>query len=169
MANLVIHDLADFPQWLPTISAWFHDEWSAVYGQQTCSDIEQRMAGMMARDGLPTALVAVIGGDVVGTVVLKEQALDQRAPTPCVAALFVLPNFRRHGIGAQLLRAAENRVRDIGHSKLYLFAQDPQPFYNVYGWSRFKETSVFDARVTVMEKWLTPQRLFQPQPPARRG
>ena len=170
MPDIAIHDLADFPQWLPTISSWLHEEWRALFGEQTLRQVEARIAGMMARDAIPTALVAVVDGDqVIGTVILKEQDVDQRATTPCVTGLFVLPHYRRRGIGIQLLRAAENKAREIGHSKLYLMTQTPQPFYDVYGWSRYKEAPLYSARVTVMEKWLTPQRLFQPCPSSQRG
>jgi len=39
----------------------------------------------------------------------------------------------------------------------------------VVGWARDKDTPVQAAQVTVMEKWLTPKRLFQPRPSAQRG
>jgi GNAT superfamily N-acetyltransferase len=170
MPDIAIHDLADFPQWLPKISAWLHQEWRTLFGEHTVSQVEARLAGMMARDVIPAVLVAVADGEqVIGTLILKEQAVDPRASTPCVTGLFVLPQYRRRGIGAQLLRAAENKARDIGHSKLYLMTQTPQPLYDVHGWTRYKEASLYATQVTVMEKWLTPQSLFQPCPKSLRG
>ena len=169
MPEILIHDLADFPHWLPVISAWFHDEWRDMYGDQTRNDIEQRLAGSLARDSIPTALVAVADGEVIGTVALRDQALAMLPNSPVVTGLFVVPHYRRRGVAAQLLRAAENKAREIGLCKLYLFTQTPHAFYGAYGWSRYQEAPMYSSKVMVLEKWLTPQRLFQPQPLARRG
>jgi GNAT superfamily N-acetyltransferase len=169
MAEIFIHDLADFPHWLPVISDWFHQEWYSIYGTESRTEIEQRMAGWLSRDSIPTALVAVANGEVVGTVALRDQMLGNATSSPVVESLFVVPHFRRQGIATKLLRAAENKARDIGLSKLYLFTQEPHAFYGASGWSRYQETAVHTTTVTVLEKWLTPQRLFQPPPRARRG
>ena len=169
MSEIRIHDLADFPHWLPVISGWFHEEWRDIYGDQTPTDIEQRLAATLARDRIPTALVAVADGEVIGTIALRDQALAMQPNSPVVTGLFVVPHYRRRGVAAQLLRAAENKAREIGLSKLFLFTQTPHAFYGAYGWSCYQEAPMYSSRVMVLEKWLTPHRLFQPQPHARRG
>ena len=169
MPDIQIHDLADFPQWLPVISTWLQEEWREAYSGLSRSEIEQRLAGWLARDRIPTALVAVVGGQVIGTLAIQDQMLTHALPTPVVSDLYVLPQFRRRGVAAKLLRAAEDRARNIGLSKLYMFTQAPHTFYGGYGWNRYRETPAHASTLTVMEKSLTPLRMFQPPPLARRG
>lgn len=169
MHNVVIRDIADFPHCLPTISTWFYTEWRDLYGDATPTDIERRMAGWLARDRIPTALVAVVDGQVVGTVALKEKELVPFAGAPWLAGLFVLPHFRRRGIGASLLRAAENKARLFGLHKLYLYTSSAQRFYGELGWHPQWDAVLKPSPAVVMEKILMPHDPFQPVPPKRRG
>jgi GNAT superfamily N-acetyltransferase len=169
MPDVVIRDMADFSDWLPTISVWFHGEWPQLLGGQTPADIEKRIAGWLARDSIPTALVAVVGGEVVGTVALKDRELEQFGEVPWVAGLFVVPHFRQCGIGAQLLRAAEKKAVAMGMHKLYLYTPQAQRFYATMGWKPQQEVVLPSGAVTVMEKVLLPHDLFQPPPLPGRG
>jgi GNAT superfamily N-acetyltransferase len=168
MLDIVIHDLADFPHWLPMISGWFHTEWRDIYGDLTQADIERRIGNWLKRDRIPTALVAVVDGEAVGTVALKDKE-PQLGMSPWLVGLYVVPRFRHCGIGTQLLRAAENKARSIGLSKLYLYTPNYEGFYGAYGWSLQQEAALYAGKVKVMEKLLTPHNLFQPLPLARRG
>lgn len=169
MHNVEIRDIADFSHWLPTISSWFYAEWRELYGNQTQSDVERRIAGWLQRDGIPTALVAVVDDQVVGTVALKKQELEQFPGAPWLAGLFVVPQFRNCGIGAQLLRAAENKARSLGLRKLYLYTPNSRRFYDTLGWRLHQEVDLVSGSVAVMEKILVPHNLFQPPPHRRRG
>jgi N-acetylglutamate synthase-like GNAT family acetyltransferase len=169
MPEVVIRDMADFPHWLPTISAWFHGEWRELLGARTAAEIERGIAGWMARDTIPTALVAVIRDEVVGTIALKGKEFDQFGEAPWVAGLYVVPQYRHAGIGLQLLRAAEKKAVAMGIHKLYLYTPAAQHFYQTLGWQTRQEMTLRAATVTVMEKVLLPHNLFQPLPAPGRG
>lgn len=169
MPEVVIRDMADFPQWLPAISAWFHDEWSDLMGSETPADVERHISRWIARDTIPTALVAVVEDQVVGTVALKGKAFDHYGEAPWLAGLFVVPQYRKSGIGFQLLRAAEKKAAAMGIHKLYLYTPRAQRFYETLGWRRKEELAVASINVTVMEKILFPHNLFQAPPAADRG
>ena len=169
MPEIVIRDIADFSHWVPTISAWFYAEWREFYVDQTEADVRQRVASWLERDRIPTALVAVADGEVVGTVALKEREFEHLAASPWLAGLYVVPHFRKCGIGAKLLHAAENKARALGMQKLYLYTPRGQRFYGTYGWTPQQELSIGWGMVTVMEKSLWSSNIFQPQPLKRRG
>jgi N-acetylglutamate synthase-like GNAT family acetyltransferase len=164
MPDVVIRDMADFSDWLPTISAWFHAEWRELLDGQTPIDIETRIAAWLTRDSIPTALVAVVDGEVVGTVALKGKELEHFGATPWLAGLFVVPHFRQYGIGTQLLRAAEKKAVAMGMHKLYLYTPRAQRFYAALGWKPQQDIVLPSGVVTVMEKVLLPHDLFQPPP-----
>lgn len=166
MSEVVIRELADFPQWIPTISTWFHGEWRELLGARSVTEIEAGLAKWIARDSIPTALVAVAGEEVVGTVALKAREFEQFGDTPWLAGLFVVPQYRKAGVGMLLLRAAEKKAVSMGIHKLYLYTPCAQRFYQTLGWQARQELTVHGAAVTVMEKMLQPHNLFQ-TPPAR--
>ncbi len=55
--------------------------------------------------------------------------------TPWLAAVYVLPEFRRRGIGGQLVRAIEAAAIRLQLERLYLFTPDQEAFYARLGWS----------------------------------
>jgi len=169
MPDVVIRDLVDFPECLPTISAWFHGEWSDLLGTDTPADIEHHISHWTARDAIPTALVAVIEHRVVGTVLLKGKAFDHYGEAPWLSGLYVVPEHRQAGIGLQLVRAAEKKAASMGIHKLYLYTPRAQRFYETLGWRRKEERAIASICVTVMEKTLFPQNMFQPLPAPGRG
>ena len=81
------------------------------------------------------ALVASLDGLPVGTVSLVEgdHPLD---PTPicCLAGLYVLPAWRRLGIGRQLCRAALRQALRLRAGPVGLFTRDAEGFYRRLGW-----------------------------------
>lgn len=169
MHNVEIRDIADFSHWLPTISSWFYSEWRELYGSQTQGDVERRIGGWLQRDAIPTALVAVIDDQVVGTVALKEKELEQFPGAPWLAGLFVVPQYRNCGIGARLLRAAEDKARTLGLRKLYLYTPNSRRYYDTLGWRLQQEVELGSGSVAVMEKVLVPHSLFQQPPQRQRG
>jgi ribosomal protein S18 acetylase RimI-like enzyme len=75
-------------------------------------------------------IVAEVDGHVVGFVAVGNSELY---------AIYVHPNHWGAGIGRELLRAGESRLRELGHSSVFLwvFEDNPQArrFYESAGWS----------------------------------
>ncbi len=172
MADVVIRELADFPQWIPTISTWFHGEWRELLGMRSAEEIERGLAKWLVRDAIPTALVAVAGKEVVGTVALKTREIEHReqfGEAPWLAGLYVVPAHRKSGVGMQLLRAAEKKALAMGIHKLYLYTPCAQRFYQTLGWQAREDLILHATTVTVMEKVLQPHNLFQAPPAPAKG
>ena len=57
--------------------------------------------------------------------------------TPWLGGVFVLPAFRRQGIGSALCAAVEEHAQRTGVKTLYLFTLDQQSMYARLGWRHF--------------------------------
>jgi GNAT superfamily N-acetyltransferase len=87
------------------------------------------------------ALVVKANGEPVGTCLLVESEIEPNHDvSPWLAGLFVVPEHRRKGTGAVLVRAIEDQARQRGFSRLYLYASDAVGFYAMLGWSVLDRT-----------------------------
>jgi GNAT superfamily N-acetyltransferase len=75
------------------------------------------------------APVAKADGDPVGTCLLVESEIEPKHNVSSwLAGLFVVPEHRRKGAGAALVRAIEDQVRRRELSRLYLYTTDAVGF-----------------------------------------
>jgi predicted N-acetyltransferase YhbS len=88
---------------------------------------------------LPIRLVAVIGGECVGTVALVENDLRCRPYTPWLASLIVAPAHRGQKIGEGLVESVKALAKDKGYRELYLRTEHASGYYVKLGWE-FVET-----------------------------
>jgi len=153
--EIAIHALGDHADAIPSVAAWFYDEWRQIYGEETLASVRQRIETWAAGNQIPTALVAVAGNRVIGTVALKDRELHFPY-SPWLAGLFVVPQFRRNGIGAQLVGAAERKAVSLGVKRLYLYTPGSQAFYEGLGWSVLELCQLLSGPIAVMSKYLQP-------------
>ena len=95
MCTITIHPMVEYASEVPRIAAWFFEEWHSLYGEETQASVRQRIEGWLTKNQIPTALVAVSEGQVIGTVALKDRELQHFSFSPWLAGLFVAPEFRR--------------------------------------------------------------------------
>lgn len=150
MKTIVIHPLADHVDAIPSIAAW-----REIYGMETQASVQQRIGTWVDRNQIPTALVAVAGNQVIGTVALKERELHF-SYSPWLAGLFVIPQFRRKGVGALLVGAAEREAASLGVERLYLYTPGSQAFYENLGWFALEHCQLPSGAVAVLSKQLQP-------------
>ena len=88
------------------------------------------------------ALIAKIDGEPIGTCLLAESEIEPNHDvSPWLTSLFVVPEHRRKGAGAVLVRAIEDQARERGFSRLYLYTSDAVGFYERLGWQVLDRTS----------------------------
>jgi GNAT superfamily N-acetyltransferase len=88
------------------------------------------------------ALVAKADGEPIGTCLLVESEIEPNHDvSPWLAGLFVVPEYRRRGAGAVLVRAIEDQARQRGVSRLYLYTTEAVGFYARLGWSVLDRTN----------------------------
>lgn len=148
--------MVEYADEVPRIAKWFFEEWRSLYGEESQASVLRRIESWLTRDQIPTALVAVSEGHVVGTVVLKEKELQHYSFAPWLAGLFVVPEFRRQGIGALLVHAAESEAAFLGVRQLYLYTPTSRSYYENLGWSLIEYCQLPSGSVAVMGKGLRP-------------
>ncbi|GAB3730640.1 GNAT family N-acetyltransferase [Silanimonas algicola] len=126
-------------QHLPTLAAWHHAEWGALYAGWSEDDAFAELQAHAACEVvLPSTWVALgEDGAPLGSVsLLVEDAPDLAAlGGPWLASLYVGPVFRGRGLGEALVHHAVRRAFAAGIPRLRLFTPHHRAFYERLGWS----------------------------------
>jgi GNAT superfamily N-acetyltransferase len=143
--------LADHPLLVPVISGWHFDEWSARYPGTTRAGWTAELAGRCERDRIPITFVALVGSEAVGSASLVVCDMETRPDlSPWLAAVYVLPAFRRRGIATALMTHALARARRFGVRQLYLWTDSAASLYSRLGWHPLAEEPYKGKPVLVM-------------------
>jgi predicted N-acetyltransferase YhbS len=149
-----IVNLPHIPEHLPTVAAWIHKAFWQDSGK-SIAFIEGLLADHLAGKPIPTTLVAVEDVAPVGSVCLIESDMAECPDfTPWLAALYVQPIYRKHGIGSQLITRLVDHVANAGVDRVYLSTDDQVTFYARHGFEGV-EMSVGLHKLTIMRKTLT--------------
>ena len=130
IARLVAHvDL------VPELANWFKTEWPNWYGPAGSGIAENDLLAYANAGSLPVGVVAFRDGEPCGVAALKAEFIPSHAHLkPWVAAGFVKPSLRGHGIGAQLLAALEQEARNLGFSYIYCGTSTAKSLLQRRGW-----------------------------------
>ena len=156
---MVIDYLANHQEAIPTLAEWYYEEWRSFSSARSLEE----QAGMISLrcnvDSLPLALVALRGDEVLGTVSLKHHELSVRMSlSPWLSSLYVAPEYRRCGIGTELVAEAVARAQGMGLKRLYLFTNRAQSFYERLGWSRVESLNYRLEPIVIMRRNLVGDR-----------
>ena len=112
-ATISVASLADAEAILTLQKLAFRSE-AELYNDWSLAPLMQSIESLREEFGRSTVLKATVGGRLVGSVRAR-----QNAETCSIGSLIVHPEFRRQGIGSQLLRDVEARFK--GASRFELF------------------------------------------------
>jgi len=147
--------LIDCPQHLPQVAAWIFDEWGHLTQGLTLDKVETHLQNHLNRDAIPLTVVANQDQLPVGTASLMLNDLSNRPElSPWLASVYVTPEYRKQGVGSQLVSAVEKIGHRLGVQKLYLFTPDQERFYARLGWSVLDHTEYRGEQVVIMSKLL---------------
>jgi N-acetylglutamate synthase-like GNAT family acetyltransferase len=145
-----ISDLRQRPKFFDTVAdrIW-QASWKA--NGYPLDYISGRLCENMSDSDIPFALVAHDGQAFLGTASVIASDLAERPQlTPWVAAVWVEPEARRHGIGAALVKRAAQDCFALGVDRAYLCARPHLlAFYTGLGWTAV-ETDVGPHRLSVL-------------------
>jgi GNAT superfamily N-acetyltransferase len=132
--GIAISALRDASQFTATIAERGWHEWW-IDSTTTLAEYRSGIEQMATAVTIPCALVAHRGEQYVGSVLLVDDDLESRQElTPWIAALWVEPEFRRHGIAFELIQAARNEAAGQGYDICYLCATPSNsPYYFARG------------------------------------
>lgn len=134
--------LRDRPACWPRVARWLHAQWWHRAGISRRGAEVLLAARAMAPAPLPFTWVACVGRQVVGTATLHPGCVAER---PTLSGVYVLPRWRRRGIGAALCRQAAAHARCLGASAIELETEDAAGFYERLGWQADGAAVVFFA------------------------
>ena len=145
------HYLIDCPQFLPTVSAWHHEEWGYIRPGDTVEERQKRLKAECGHLEIPTTILALENGQPLGSVSLLEDDMDtHKHLSPWLASLFVVPQRRGHGIGGKLVTRLVEEARGLKIPRLYLYTPDAEKFYARLNWSVLERTNYAGKAAIIM-------------------
>jgi GNAT superfamily N-acetyltransferase len=155
MDNLHITYLADQPEALPALQNMFQTEWASYYGAGGPGNAKQDLLAFSSREKLPIGFVAFVGSQPCGIIALKPESITTHSHLgPWVGAGIVLPKYRRHGIGAQLLLAVEAAALSLGFKTIYSGTSTANSLLVRGGWQFMELVRYNGEPVSIYEKAL---------------
>lgn len=149
--------LADHPELIPTLAAWFHREWGHISTNRTPEHYARLLRDNLNRDRVPLTLVAFANGKPIGTASLDSNDLDtQTELSPWLASVVVAPDARGKGIGTKLINGIESEAKRLSITKLYLWTEHSDALYARLGWIRRGVERYHATDIVIMEKTLSP-------------
>lgn len=152
---LRIERLADHADRVPTLAAWHHAEWGPFNPKVTLEARAERLARRATREGIPTAVAALVGGELAGSASLVESDMDTHPElTPWLASVYVTPEFRKRGIASALVGEIERIAKEEGIGTLWLWTPDQERLYARLGWTVTTREPYRELAAVIMQKKL---------------
>jgi N-acetylglutamate synthase-like GNAT family acetyltransferase len=105
----------------------------------------------MNRDRIPLAIVALEAGEVLGSASLVAHDMDTRMElTPWLASVFVGEQYRRRGVGAELVRRIMAEAGKLKVPLLHLYTVHSEKLYASLGWTVMERTNYLEHPVVLM-------------------
>lgn len=104
-------------------------------------------------ESIPLAYIALEGDKPVGIGSLQINDGIRPDLMPWLGDLCVDTPYQKRGIGKLLIHSIQNKAKELGYSKLYLFTHDPHAldYYSRLGWKKMGMDKFNDHDVTIME------------------
>jgi len=148
---MTIQYLVDYPDALSILAEWQHREWGHIRAGDTVEKRRARLEGYSNRDRIPLTVVALEGSEVLGSASLVSHDMETRMElTPWLAGVYVAEQYRRKGIGAQLVRRIMDEAGKLDVSLLYLYTVHSEKFYAALGWTLLERTNYREQKVVIM-------------------
>jgi GNAT superfamily N-acetyltransferase len=147
--------LADRPEAIPCIAAWWHSAWGSVCPEQTIDELSTQIRSLVSRDRVPIQILAVGADKVVGVAVLKMHEMFDLYPDRryWLGNVFVASECRGQGIAAALAMQIVEIARGQGVEVLHLqTTRLDGGLYRRLGWERIDQVHYRGYEALVMAK-----------------
>ncbi len=127
--------LADCSQTIPQLAAWQQAQFGYLSPTQTAAARAERFRTHLQRDAIPMTFVALADDAPLGSASLVVSDMSILPDlTPWLAGVYVAPEHRRSGVGAELVRRVMAAAAALDVERLYLYTHDRMSFYRGLGW-----------------------------------
>jgi GNAT superfamily N-acetyltransferase len=135
----------------PRLAALHASEWQHLYEEWSAPHALAEFAVQHSDGRVPATLIALDGDTLLGSVsLILDDLPGWEHLNPWLASFYVLPAYRRAGIGARLLEAAEAVLRAQRVAAAYLFTETRAAYFATHGWRAFAPIAVAGQHATVM-------------------
>ncbi|MBD3584522.1 GNAT family N-acetyltransferase [Salinimonas sp. HHU 13199] len=119
-----------------TIAQWYYDEWAKNYNVPFNAVFEDVKSKSKSKNDVPLCFVATENNEAVGAVELKLYENKQYDYKHWLGGLFVIPGYRRLGIGKKLIQLALDHSQKLGIEDLYLQCKNEHSYlYSSFGFT----------------------------------
>jgi GNAT superfamily N-acetyltransferase len=132
-----IEQLSERPDLLSTVAGWIYNEWWTEVEGASVGSLTELLRAHLIHDQIPITLVASLERCPVGTATLLAHDVEtEEWPdlSPWLAAVYVMPEYRRRGVGAALINAIVEKAASLRVGILYLSTVEREEFYADLGW-----------------------------------
>ena len=149
--------LADHPLLVPQLARLHFEQWGYLRPDESLGLRTQRLGACCGRGGIPSVMVALEDGALLGSAMLIANDMDIRPDlTPWLAGVYVLAAHRGQGYGSALVRRVEEEALAHGVSRLHLYTPEAEGFYARLGWRLDERCRYLGQEVAVMSKRCRP-------------
>jgi N-acetylglutamate synthase-like GNAT family acetyltransferase len=147
---------------LEQVAVWHHQECERQGLQSSLPLRRQRLSLHLQEKAIPKTFVAFSQNQLVGCVSLVNYTYRSSERMPKVTNenpvwltnLYVQDDFRRQGVGDQLIETAKNYAFSLQQTELWLSATEYTHYYQKRGWEIVRLTRLGGRSVNVMRIFL---------------
>ena len=156
--NITLDFLAHHTDKIDLLGREIYSQWIDMYTRQNKSvdDVIKTVESRAVTDTIPLTMIALEGDTLLGSVTLKVSDFSAHPElTPWLAGVFVLPQYRKQGVGSKLIGFAENIAKEkFNVETLYLYTGSASGLYEKLGYKTFETVDRGDKILTLMKKEL---------------
>ena len=161
MISFKVVALTEHPLHWQTAAEWSFEAWQHEFPSDTVQTyLDQYALARSKPEQLLEVFAAVTDNDQllgVATLVHDDELPGAPEPGPWLAAVFVTPDARKFGVGSALVAHVVNRACELGYTKLFLYTEHAQSWYETKGWIKIRDTIFLGLHHTVMQLDLSGQ------------
>ena len=155
LSSVRIGYLIDYPDLVDELAGLHFAEWSYLRPDETLAERNHRLRLCCGRSGVPTVLVAVAHGRICGSAMLVAHDMETRPElSPWLAGVYVVPAWRRKGLGAALIQRAVDAATAAGVKTLYLYTPGTEALYARLGCAVIERCKFRGVEVSLMSRHL---------------